>query len=56
MLDSNRNYLPTSFYIPDYLCTVEGKVVGFTIPKIEGTNLTEILKTKDIDYKEQVYT
>ncbi|MBQ9072235.1 MAG: hypothetical protein IJY25_03690 [Bacilli bacterium] len=55
MLDSNRNYLPTSFYIPDYLCTVDGKVVGFTIPKIEGTNLTEILKSKNIDYKEQIY-
>lgn len=55
MLDSNKEYLPSSFYIPDYLCTVEGKVIGFTIPKIEGTNLSTILTSKDINYKEQIY-
>lgn len=55
MLDSNKEYLPSSFYIPDYLCTVEGKVVGFTIPKINGTNLSTILTSKNINYKEQVY-
>ena len=55
MLDSNKNYLPSSFYIPDYLCTVDSKVIGFTIPKIEGSNLTEILKSKDVPYKEQIY-
>ena len=34
MLDSNKEYLPSSFYIPDYLCTVEGKIIGFTVPKV----------------------
>lgn len=55
MLDSNKEYLPSSFYIPDYLATVEGKVIGFTVPKIEGINLSDILKSGDIDYKEQIY-
>ena len=55
MLDSNKQYLPSSFYIPDYLCTVDGHVVGFTVPKIEGVNLSTILSSKDINYKEQIY-
>ena len=55
MLDSNKEYLPSNFYIPDYLCTVDSKVIGFTVPKIEGINLTDILKSKQIDYKEQIY-
>jgi len=55
MLDSYKEYLPSSFYIPDYLCTVDSKVIGFTVPKIEGTNLTDILNSKNIDYKEQIY-
>lgn len=55
MLDSNKTYLPSNFYIPDYLCTVDSKVIGFTVPKVDGTNLTDILKSKQIDYKEQIY-
>ena len=55
MLDTNKEYLPSSFCIPDYLCSVNNEVVGFTIPKIEGTNLSTILKSKDIDYKGQIY-
>lgn len=55
MLDSNKEYLPSSFFIPDSLCTVSGKVVGFTVPKIEGTNLSTILNDKNIDYKQQLY-
>lgn len=55
MLDANKEYLPSSFCIPDYLCTVNSEIVGFTIPKIEGTNLYTILNSKDIDYKGQIY-
>lgn len=55
MLDSNKEYLPSSFCIPDNLCTVGGNVVGFTIPKLQGINLTTILKSKDINYQEQIY-
>lgn len=55
MLDSNKENLPSSFYIPDCLCSVDGKIIGFTIPKIQGTNLSVILKSYQIDYKEQIY-
>ena len=43
MLDSNRDYLPANFCIPDSLVTVGGVVQGFTLPKIEGKNLADIL-------------
>ena len=43
MLDSNRDYLPANFCIPDSLVTVGGVVQGFTLPKVEGKNLTDIL-------------
>ena len=55
MLDSNKGYLPSCFYIPDCLCSVEGHIVGFTIPKIDGINLTDILADKNISYKDQIY-
>lgn len=55
MLDSNKIYLPSNFYIPDCLCSVDGKIIGFTVPKIEGTNLATILRSKDVDHKEQLY-
>jgi len=55
MLDSNKGYLPSNFYIPDSLCSVDGKIIGFTIPKAEGSNLTDILKSRNIEYKEQLY-
>ena len=55
MLDSNKEYLPSSFYFPDYLCASEGKIIGFTVPKIEGTNLSTILNDSSINYKEQIY-
>ena len=55
MLDSNKRYLPSSFYIPDNLCTMEGKIIGFTVPKIDGINLSTILSSKNINYKEQIY-
>lgn len=55
MLDSNKEYLPSSFYIPDYLCSVEEKIIGFTVPKVDGVNLSTILSDKSIDYKEQIY-
>lgn len=55
MLDSNKEYLPSSFYIPDYLCTVESEIIGFTVPKVEGTNLSIILSSNDVNYKEQIY-
>lgn len=49
MLDNNKEYLPNSFVIPDYLCTVNGEIAGFTMPKINGINLSTILKTENKD-------
>lgn len=55
MLDVNKKYLPNSLYIPDYLCSINGQVEAFTIPKIDGTNLTEILKSNNYTFKEQLF-
>ena len=44
LLDSNRDYLPSCFCIPNSLVTVNGVVQGFVLPKIEGRNLSDILK------------
>lgn len=55
MLDSNKGYLPGNFVVPDCLCSVNGEIVGFTVPYVEGTNLASILQNPKIDYKEQLY-
>ena len=55
MLDNYKEYLPTSFLIPDYLCAVNGQVIGFTIPKFNGVNLSSILIDNEINKKEQIY-
>lgn len=55
MLDVNKKCLPSNFYIPDYLCSINGQISAFTIPKIDGTNLSEILKSDSFGYKEQLF-
>lgn len=55
MLDTYKEYLPDSFYKPDYLISVSGDIKGFTVPFVEGTNLTDILNDKSKDYKEKIY-
>lgn len=55
MLDSNKEYLPSSFVLPDCLCTLNEEVIGFTLPRIEGINLSTILNSKNFEYKEQIY-
>lgn len=55
MLDCNRDILPNSFVIPDYLVTVKGEVIGFTIPKIMGDNLSFVLKSNEVSYKDKIY-
>ncbi len=49
MLDSNKNYLPNSFFIPNYLISVGGIIEGFIIPKAEGITLSLLLNDKNID-------
>lgn len=55
MLDNNKKYLPSSFWIPDYLCSLDGNIIGFTVPKIDGINFSTILNCKTIDNKEKIY-
>lgn len=55
MLDSNRQYLPDSFNIPDYLFSINNKIEGFLLPEFNGINLSTILKSKEITKKEQIY-
>ena len=55
MLDVNRKYLPENLCIPDYLTIVGGVVEGFTMPKIEGVNLSTILRNKNLTIEEKIY-
>jgi len=55
MLDSNKEFLPPYFCIPDSIVTVGGVVQGITLPKIEGKNLADILKDKAIPVEDQIF-
>lgn len=54
MLDSNREYLPDNFCIPDNLLVVSGKAEAFTSPFVEGKNLSTIFHNRKIEPKEQI--
>ncbi len=55
MLDTNIKYMPDSFIIPDYLVAASHQIIGFTVPKVEGMNLTSILQKKNYDMHEQLF-
>ncbi|MBR1385993.1 MAG: hypothetical protein IJ568_04110 [Bacilli bacterium] len=55
MLSSNKKNLPESFAIPDSLISVSGHIQGFSIPFIEGENLTNILNDKEVSLEEKKY-
>jgi len=55
MLDSFKEYLPQNFCIPDYLVSVSDHVIGYTMPKLEGVNLTTVLNHIAIDNKEKIF-
>lgn len=55
MLDMYRELLPNSFVIPDYLIAVNRKITGFTVPMIQGVNLSTILKNKRVDLRKQLF-
>ena len=55
MLDSNREYLPASFCIPDSIVTVGGVIQGITLPKIEGKNLADILSDPNASVEDQIF-
>ncbi|MBP3921101.1 MAG: hypothetical protein J6D28_06020 [Bacilli bacterium] len=52
MLNSNK--LPSNFIKPDYLVSVSNKIVGFTVPYVEGIILANYLTREDIDIKLQI--
>lgn len=54
MLDANKRYLPLNFCIPDCLASVNNETIGFTIPKIDGVNLNDILENTKIDLNEKI--
>lgn len=55
MLDFYKDNLPSNFVIPDYLVSLDDNVIGFTLPKIEGINLSDYLNEKSISNKEKLY-
>ena len=55
MLNTNRDFIPDSFILPENLVSVNQKVVGFTTPLMPGDNLQEILNSPYIDRKEKIY-
>lgn len=55
MLDTNKEYLPDCFCIPDSLVSVGGIIEGFTVPKKNGPALTTILKDTSVPIQEQLY-
>ena len=54
MLDNNKELLPANYVLPDYLVSVDGKINGFSMPYIAGTNLSIILNDMKIDAKDKI--
>lgn len=55
MLSFYKDNLPSNFVIPDYLVSLDDKIIGFTIPKINGINLSDLIKEKTVANKEKLY-
>ena len=55
MLNFYKNNLPSNFVIPDYLVSIDDDIIGFTIPRVKGINLTDLLKEKSISNREKIY-
>lgn len=55
MLDVNKDNLPDNFVMPDSLISVDSTIAGFTIPKIQGDNLADVLVSNDLTNKEKIY-
>lgn len=54
MLNSNQDILPKYFVIPESLVTVEKKVVGFSLPYINGITLKTILNNNTFSLEDQI--
>lgn len=55
MLDTYKDYIPQSIYIPDTIAVVGGETIGFTIPFVEGINLATVLRNPKVSVDEQIY-
>lgn len=55
MLNFYKDNLPSNFVIPDYLVSIEDNIIGFTLPKIKGINLCDLINEKSISNKEKLY-
>ena len=55
MLSMYREYFPKNFHVPERLAEVSGEIVGFTMPFIEGINLSTILKSSEFSVQEHIY-
>lgn len=55
MLDEYRDILPESFVLPDCLCTIQGKVSGFTMPYVAGVNLESYLNNKNVSNQDKLF-
>ncbi len=54
MLDNNKEYLPSSFVIPEKLVTVNGKIMGCSERFVDGINLQVLLDNPKLDLKEKI--
>lgn len=55
LLDYYRDILPTSFVIPDSLCSVQGQIVGFSEDIIQGDVLSTVLSSHRVDLETQIH-
>ncbi len=55
LLDTFREYLPESFVIPDYLCSVQGSIEGFAMELVEGPVLSVYLKDNTVPLESKIH-
>ena len=54
ILNSNQDILPNYFIVPESLVSVDKKVVGFSLPYINGITLRTFLCDKNFSLEEQI--
>ena len=55
MLNYYKQYLPTNFYVPDFLVSVNNDIKEFTCPECYGETLLVILNNKNVYYSEKIF-
>lgn len=53
MLNEYKSYFPKEIYIPDSLVTYKNQIIGFTVPKARGINLSVVLADRSIPADEK---